>query len=880
MRQVEFQIDLVLGAAPVARAPYRLAPSELSTQLQELSDKGFIKPSSLPWGAPVLFVKKKDGYFWMCIDYRELNKLTEESSKEKHAEHLKSILEVLKKEELYAKFLKCDFSLSRAEVGDAQLTGLKIVYETTKKIIQIKQRIQAARDRQKSDAGRRRKSLEFEEQVKEQVKVQVSKILPKIEKTVNEQLEAEVLTRASNSSNVSYVVATDLSNLELNKILIEKMESNKSIHRSDKQRNLYKALVDAYEYDKIILDTYGDTVTLKRPKGKQLAKSSKAKGLTVLYEVAMTDAEQMKLATKRSLQQTHIFEASGSGTDEGTGIIPGVLDVPTDESDEEISWKSSDEDDDDDEVDERSDDQKDDGDQDDDDDQDVMMMIKIPITTVMTLYIPSNDDASLGLNVGREEGQDAKDDDEELYRDVNINLEGQDVQMTDVHTTQEFEDTHMTLTPVNPNGQQQSSSVSSQFVTSMLNPSPDVGIDSLFETTLWVVVQASTTIAPLTLTAPTIPPSTIPTISQTVNEQLEAKVLTRSSNSSKTSYAVAADLSEMELKRILIKKIKSNKSIHQSDEQRNLDKALVDAYECDKIILDTYGDTVTLKICRDDVNKDEEPYAGSDRGSKRRREGKEPESTSAPKEKTTKTTSKSTQGSKSHQKTASESLPAEEPMQTTQDLEEPSHQEFETSAVYDQPIAEASRHPEWFQQQKNLQLLIFYGFIVNRESSRDVYSKHRIIAITELQIVEWHDYKHLDWITVQRDDDKLYKFKEDNFKRLHIQDIEDMLLLLVQGKLANLTIKERFAFNISLRMFTRSIVIQRRVKDLQLGVESYQKKLNLTKPDTYRSDLKRKKSYTAYSNPRGFIYQNKDKQNRLMRIDELHKLNDGTLNDV
>ncbi|GJU74376.1 putative nucleotidyltransferase, ribonuclease H [Tanacetum coccineum] len=78
-RQVEFQIDLIPGATPVARAPYRLAPSEmqeLSNQLQELSDRGFIRPSTSPWGAPVLFVKKKDGSFRMCIDYRELNKLT------------------------------------------------------------------------------------------------------------------------------------------------------------------------------------------------------------------------------------------------------------------------------------------------------------------------------------------------------------------------------------------------------------------------------------------------------------------------------------------------------------------------------------------------------------------------------------------------------------------------------------------------------------------------------------------------------------------------------------------------------------------------------------------------------------------------------------
>ncbi|GKA61168.1 hypothetical protein Tco_0760575 [Tanacetum coccineum] len=111
------------------------------------------------------------------------------------------------------------------------------------------------------------------------------------------------------------------------------------------------------------------------------------------------------------------------------------------------------------------------------------------------------------------------------------------------------------------------------------------------------------------------------------------------------------------------------------------------------------------------------------------------------------------------------------------------------------------------------------------------------------------------------------------------QDIEDMLILLVQGKLTNLKVEERLAFSVALRMFTRSIVIQRRVEDLQLGVESYQKKLNITKPVTYRHDLRRREAYTAYPNPRGFISQNRDKKNRLMRLDELYKFSDGTLND-
>nr|GFC60140.1 hypothetical protein [Tanacetum cinerariifolium] len=87
-----------------------------------------------------------------------------------------------------------------------------------------------------------------------------------------------------------------------------------------------------------------------------------------------------------------------------------------------------------------------------------------------------------------------------------------------------------------------------------------------------------------------------------------------------TSYAIAADLLEMELKKILIEKMEGNKSIQRSDEQRNLYKALVEAYDADKAILDTYGESTILKRRRKDDNQ-EGPSAGSDRGSKRQKEG-------------------------------------------------------------------------------------------------------------------------------------------------------------------------------------------------------------------------------------------------------------------
>nr|GEZ07044.1 hypothetical protein [Tanacetum cinerariifolium] len=595
-------------------------------------------------------------------------------------------------------------------------------------------------------------------------------------------------------------------------------------------------------------------------KAKQPAK---AKSPSDPSELARIEAQQLKIVLRRSRQETYISQHGGFGTNKGVGSKPGVPDVPYDDSEEEISWNSSDDEETDTQEQDRHDDEgdkkdeSDDGEEDDDDmdgdesdydDDDEEEIAKIDVhddterggdddeesendeesddeeTREEESFDPiprtpkdseddGNDEEDHGFKDGEDEWLNEEEEADELYRDVDIN-QGRGLQLS-----QDIDDSHMTLTLVQPDGQQESSSVSSQFMTSMLNPTSDVGVESIF-------VTASSSVAPLPTTTPTMTPSIIttittashppipptpipsevlqnlptfdsvfrfderlksleanfseyrqtnpfaeavsnipgvvhqymtqqmneavrvvvqiqtdrlrdsyqrendeflrtiddnmkriikeqfksqvkeqvskilPRIEYSVNAQLKAEVLTRSSHSSRTSYDVAADLSEMELKRILIEKMEGNKSIQRSDEQRNLYKALVEAYEADKIILDTYGERVILKRRRDDDDdQGEGPSAGSDRGSKRQREGKEPESASAPLEPASRSAGRSTTGSKSRQPSASESTFVEEPVQTTSQIEEPSHSVFETRTE-DQPIVQSSQHTEWFSQPK------------------------------------------------------------------------------------------------------------------------------------------------------------------------------------
>nr|GEX81621.1 hypothetical protein [Tanacetum cinerariifolium]GEY81686.1 hypothetical protein [Tanacetum cinerariifolium] len=570
-------------------------------------------------------------------------------------------------------------------------------------------------------------------------------------------------------------------------------------------------------------------------------KKLRAKELETLSEVALSEAEQMKILIKRSKTQFHSSQASDLGAHEGTHVIPGVPDVPTYSQDDDNEQTES------------------------YNDGDDFVHPNLSTFDEEERYEEKLDEEEEASNQRFHTPSHFKSTDDDAYDEVTQGDNVEEEKLDEEKTNEEEEVNEL---------YNDSSLVSSSFISNMLNPNPDTGFDFILnlntESTSLVDVLVTTNdeILPLYITTlhpppiplirhvqqtpistPTIVPNKaqaenedfinkldenlkkiikeqvkvqvkeqvskiLPRIEKFVNEQLKAEVQTCSSNEAKTSYAVASNLSELELKKILIDKMESNKSIHRSDQHKTLYKALIDAYEIDKVILETYGDT----------------------GSKRRRAGKEHESTSAPKDKTSKSTGSSKEGSKSKTRSTDTSAQAKEEVYTVKDLEEPAHHEFETE-VYkattnqlDWNNPEGQQYPHDLRKplplipnSRGRRVILFDHFInndlayligVNRESARDVYFRNRIIAIKKLMIVEWHNYKHLEWITICRDDDKLYTFKEGDYNRLRLQEIEDMMLLLVQGKLPNLNIEERLALGVSLRMFTRSIVIQRHVEDL------------------------------------------------------------------
>ncbi|GJV63391.1 hypothetical protein Tco_1474219 [Tanacetum coccineum] len=501
--------------------------------------------------------------------------------------------------------------------------------------------------------------------------------------------------------------------------------------------------------------------------------TTKSKGLTVLSEVALSEAEQTKLVTKRSLKEFHIFHASGSGDE--VDILsnvsmrnnkPDLVQMKELVTDQRFPMYSN--------TDQRvkknprlsvregmrkkmrsmtmikkkkKEEEKAD---DDDDDDDVTSDQKV--STPPDYELTEEDENQQDDDtIGEEQGDE---DNGELYGDLNINLSRSDDEMKDAQTNTETEEAHVTLTTEPLVVQLQISSASSDLVAKFINPSSDTEIpnfaslfgferrvsslesdmselkqtnqfakalssipgivDKYLETkvkdTVDVVVQLKSDklreeaqaenqdflnsldsnmkrIIKEQVKAQT---SKIMTkVEKYVTETLGAEVLVRSTNQPQTSYTVASSLLELKLKNILMDKMEENNSIDKSDVQKNLYRALLKAYYSDKDLLSSYGEVVTLKRGRDDQDKDEEPSAGSNRGSKRQRSGKE-ESSKEATQKKSKSISSSKGTTRSPPKSSGKSIQEEVHDPRLDDLEEPFHQEFDTGNDDVSPIKEAT----------------------------------------------------------------------------------------------------------------------------------------------------------------------------------------------
>ncbi|GJX33850.1 hypothetical protein Tco_0245407, partial [Tanacetum coccineum] len=399
----------------------------------------------------------------------------------------------------------------------------------------------------------------------------------------------------------------------------------------------------------------------------------------------------------------------------------------------------------------------------------------------------------------------------------------------------------------------------------------------------------------------------LPVIQKMVKESLEDVVLAKESSQPQSSYEAAATLIEFELKKILIDKMDRSESYLAALEHRECYEGLKKSYDLDKTIFSTYGKVYSLKRSRKD--KDEVPSAGSDRGLKKRKTGKDAAPATGPKAKESQ--SGSSKGGKSQSKSFGKSVQSEEPEFEVADSDMPQDQEENLGKDDEEPKEKVASKRDWFtkptqpqeptdpdwnvdntpQQGQNQSWLMtlassadkpsktfdelmstpidFSAFIMNGLKINNLTQEtllgpaFRLLKGTHFNYAELeYDFeecykallenligKILKAIVVRRSNNDLYRFKEGDFLCLRINDIEDMLLL----------------------------VVQKRVKDLQLGVESYQKKINVTKPETTKSGIRKRDSYTPYQDPQGFIYVDNNGRNRLMRSDKLYKFSDRTL---
>ncbi|GJX39782.1 hypothetical protein Tco_0253085 [Tanacetum coccineum] len=600
-------------------------------------------------------------------------------------------------------------------------------------------------------------------------------------------------------------------------------------------------------------------------------------GLETLSDIALTKTEQLKIAIKRSRIQTYSSQASGSGINEGAGDKPEVPNVPEHQSNsEEESWTFSD--DDDDEDDDANKDLDAHDDDDDEDEEDIYdQLVRTPAD-----YQTSDESEKQKDDDRVKNGEEDKEGD---VTNVALEGGDVDTTKADTtEDTKDAHVTLTTATPVVQQQSSSVSDPVSKFISptmdegidSILNPRTEsttlvnvpisVATETPATTTtihppLFLVTQSSQQ-TPVTTTIITYPSTTQPLIpkfaslfsfnqrvtvlesdlsklkqsnpfseaissilgitiikdqvkTQTskikskvkkyVTESLGAEVLIRSTNQPQTSYGIASSLSELELKRILMDKMEENKSIDRSHVHKNLYNALVEAYNTDKDLLSSYGDVIIIPTTRDDKYKDEEPSTGSNRGTKRQRPGKEAESSKEPTRKESRITSSLKGASRSQPTNLNETthlefiigdddvIPARE-VQDVRTCKSAAELEYHLEEVFKATNEQLDwNNPEGTSYPHNLSKPL--PLIPNARGRLIIPFDHFINNDLEYLKGGSSSRKHTTSIT---------KTKAADY-----------------GKLTNLSLDDRYALNVALRMYTRRIVIQECVEDLQLAVESY-----------------------------------------------------------
>ncbi|GJZ14731.1 retrovirus-related pol polyprotein from transposon TNT 1-94 [Tanacetum coccineum] len=318
----------------------------------------------------------------------------------------------------------------------------------------------------------------------------------------------------------------------------------------------------------------------------------------------------------------------------------------------------------------------------------------------------------------------------------------------------------------------------------------------------------------------------------------------------KTKYTITssdtAKLQEFDKKRTLFKIMTKIKSFNKNTKHKALYHALMESILKDEDAMDKSVVDRLNKRKPDDANKDKGPPAGSNQGLKRKKASRDAEPS-----KKAKSTETSKGTTKSQRKSIGKSAKVEETVFKVGDTQVPQNLGEDMGNAEEPPVVKADPK-DWFKKPERPPTPDPY----KRVSKHDVYSRKRILAVTNVKVNKWYGYGHLEEIEVRRSDQKL---------------------------LNNLKGEVIVNFAAALRMFTRRIVIQKRVEDLQLVVKSYQKKLNISRPLTHKAGIIDLEPYTTYSNPQGVIYLDKLERNRLMCSHELYKFSDGhflTMNPI